>query len=786
MQMAKGETVAALYTKLGLDISSLDEDFALAGRTVNQAMGQLNHQTKKIKLETDIDIKKLDEAKDKTKILELQEQSLSKQMDIQRQKVELTSAAYRDMVAAKGADSAASNKLETRLLSERRAYSSLEAQMRKTQQAQSQSAAGGLVSSIRNKAIAGQALLPGMAGGALGMLGMAASPAGLAVGAAAAGTYAITRMIESAMSAGNSVYTLAQKMHTTNQEAARMSMMFKLAGSDANEAVPAIVRLDKSVQSAGEAGNDTTRMLQVFGVNLKDQSGNLLPVNDQLKALAVGYRNASAAGMENEYVSQVLGARGAALVPVLEQMTDLETQMSDVVTTGLLNPDDSHQLFVEWNKLKIESGQLGNAIGAALLPVAKEVMPELVDATKVLVQTINDHKESIRDIVNIFVGIAKAGAMASDKILGVADALKQVQSKGDSGSMWDKLASWGADAVKSMPMFAPFVAFSNLGGGVKTTPAATSNNSGSSQTSGDNAPESAPTKSSDQIHAELKALEDQKKLQQEQEAAAKKAAAANKEVEEQIYQATHSTLQNQLHDIDLKAEKYREEGADEVEVTRMAEAEKAKIMRDFNDNVLAQINRTWKSELQNRLDDIDREKRAWIQKGVDEVTATRWAEHEKSKARQNEALSMLRENREYLNIMRNAMAGEGSMQEKMNNARSGILMAMRRKMGIENDFTNPNELSMFSQIMNDVQPNLVPGLETSQWAQSLMQNVIPVYRGNQMTREVPGTQVNVTVSSGVVTYKGFVQDVTDAAVNKIVPAVRDVQRSQSVSYDAGA
>ena len=63
--MAKGETVAAPYTKLGLDLSSLSSDFALAGKTVDQAISRINHENKKIRIEADIDLSKLDGAKDK-------------------------------------------------------------------------------------------------------------------------------------------------------------------------------------------------------------------------------------------------------------------------------------------------------------------------------------------------------------------------------------------------------------------------------------------------------------------------------------------------------------------------------------------------------------------------------------------------------------------------------------------------------------------------------------------------------------------------------------------------
>jgi hypothetical protein len=811
--MAKGEPIASLYAKLGLDVSELQSDFALADKTVNEAMAKLNHEKKTIKLKTDIDLNGIDEATGKTQRLAVQERGLTQQLDIQRQKVQIMTAAYREVTAAKGADSAASARMETRLLNEQRAYTSLQQQIRRTRAEQTAEASGagraatsaggvgGLLSSIS----AGQAALAGGASGALGMMGAVRGRLAVGLGTVAGG-FGLMQLTQGAMTAGNNIYTLAQKMHTTNAEAAQMSMVFRLAGADANAAVPAIIRLDRSVQSAGAAGNETTRLLQVFGVNLRDANGQLLPVNQQLMALAQGYRNASAAGMENEYVSQVLGARGAALVPVLEQMTELQERAATIKTSGLLNPDDSHQLYIEWNNMKIEAGQLGTAVGAALMPVANELMPEITAAVKDFIQGVQDNKEDIKSLGKVLIDISKL------TFEGIGDLAKLLNSVGINGKNADTVlqhvlrdinaikgaksavasssaADFGLDLMEAEPIAAPFVWMHQMFGSgsksaasdeaLKDSSLDVTLKTGEYQGPKDTAPQNRPTagddqtsKNAEQIKQELAAMEN-----------AKQVAAANKEVQDEMYGATHSMLQKQLHDIDEKARRYREEGADEASVTAMVEAEKSKIMQDFNDNTLGQINRVWKSELQNRLDDIDRERRAWIQKGVDEVTATRWAEHEKTRARQNEALAMFRENREYLNILRNAMAGPGTADQRISNARMGILMAMRRKMGIENDMTNPEEVGRFSDVMHWAQENLVPGMEMDASARALTQSAVRVYRGNTMTREIPGFSQNITIEGGVFVDRGTISKLADAVGERTKTAYTDATRLQQYTYN---
>lgn len=771
--MAKGETVAALYTKLGLDLSSLSSDFALAGKTVDQAISRINHENKKIRIEADIDLSKLDGAKDKARSIDTREQALIRQLDLQRQKIRLVAAAYREMVQAKGADSAASARLETRLLNERKAYANLEVQLRAVRKERSAqtSIAGRMVNSVANGAGAMSVLAQGA--GDLGLLGFMSGPIGKAAGVTTAVSAGLIAMARSAMTAGNNIYGLAQRMHTTNAEAARMNMVFKLAGADARAAVPAIIRLDKAIQSAGEDGNDTTRLLSAFGVVMKDSAGNLLPVNQQLTALAKGYRNAAAAGLESEFVSQLLGARGAELVPVLKDMAELQERAAKIPTTGLLNPDEAHRMNMEWNEMKVSMGQLSGAIGAAFMPVVSDLMPDINEAIETLVKSIKDNKSDIESVVKT---IGSIGGVAVDacKFAGEAFDGLGINMK-NAGAVANFVKAEIKDCRETLADMKETLGDTALADGISRL---------WNWAMADYMPKDAEkhkeqeAKKSD---APQSAEETRRKVE-EAMAKAKKAASGGAGLTDEIYKLTHSDLENQLHDIDLKAEKLKSEGAKEADIVRYTEAAKAKVMRDFNEGALSQINKSWKSELQNRLDDIDREKKAWIQKGVDEVTATRWAEREKTKARQQEALSMLKENRQYLEIMRQAMAGEGDTETRMNNAKMAVLMAMRKKYGIQNDMTSPEEVSRFAELMNSVKNNLVPGLETDLWAKRLGENTIPVYRGSELNRDISGFTANVTIQGGTYMDENGMKKMADNVADRIKVVYADAARRSQLAY----
>lgn len=784
--MAK-ETVTELYTKLGLDISSLESDFALAGKTVDKAMSKLNHENKKIKIETDISLAGLDEGKDRLKTLDIRAASLNRQLEIQKQKLALVAAAYREVVQEKGRDSAASARLETRLLNEKKAYANLEAQIRRTQRARTEGTAGNrMVNHIINGASAMSVIAQGASD--IGALSMLTSPAGKAIGVATAVGAGALAAAKSAMNTGNAIYELAQKMHTTNEEAAKMSLTFKMAGADANSAVPALIRLDKTLQSGGESGARMTDILSAYGVSLRDANGNLLPLNQQLLALAQGYRNAATAGIESEYVTQTLGSRGAELVPVLSQMYEIQSRMAHLPTTGLLDPDKAHEMMLSWREMQIEMNQISGSLGAALLPVVQEILPKVNDGIKEITKAIRDNKENIQSVMDILsnsgeivmdvVDICKeAFPPVTDGLKDVAGLLKDVDDglKAIKKSIEEvKEASPGLSAVSKYlptpPNMARFAKWAYRK--IKGFPE-----------------EEEKTESSkEQVPKEMQGTTQNPETTRKrvEEATRQKEKTDNTssipDISDEIYKATHNDLQNQLHDIDQRAEKLRKEGVEEAQIVAFSEAQKAKVYKDFNNNVISQIDASWKSELQNRLDNIEREKQAWIEKGVSEVKATEWAENEKGKARQNAALSALREQREYLDIVKNAMNGSGTMEERMNRARVGVLTAMREKLGISNDSLTPGLLSAFSTVMNDVQNNLVRGLETQDWARKLDQSSISVIRGSKEYHDVPGVNNTVIINGGVFENNETLKKFSDATADKFIEAYRSSTQNSLLSY----
>ena len=124
-----GNTVGGLYMRLGLSLDGLQSGFIAAEKTVQQNIARLNRESNLVKIRADIEMTGLDAVKDKTRLLEVQEQSLTRQLELQRDKLALVSAAYQE--AAKNKNTAATQKLETSMERERLAVARLEAELKK-------------------------------------------------------------------------------------------------------------------------------------------------------------------------------------------------------------------------------------------------------------------------------------------------------------------------------------------------------------------------------------------------------------------------------------------------------------------------------------------------------------------------------------------------------------------------------------------------------------------------------------------------------------------------------
>lgn len=429
----KGQTVDELFIGLGLDISQLQIDFQTANTTVSNAIKRLNQESNQIKIKSSIDTAGLQGAEQELDVLKRKEQELNDLLTRQKQILAIRDAAYKQNVAKNGEDSSSARGSLTAVLKQQAAVAKLESQLKANQSRQKEltpvdntdhSKVGTVLSGIATASAKAKEGVDSVTG-AYGSL--SSKMAGMM--AVATTGYGLFNITQSAMEAGDNLYKLSNRLHLTTGEASKLSKLFSVSGTNIQGVIPFFSQLDKSVLSSKNGMNSTTLALMKFGVSLKDSSGNLLPINKQLDNLAAGYKKAADAGKEEEFTAEVLGRRGAELVPLLEDYTDNLQVANSIEATGLLNPEEAHKLSLEWKVMKAEAGQLELAFGSAMIPIAREVMPEVTKGMKDLVSYIKDNKDDIKSAIEGWgAALAEVGKIAGSVAVAVGKLGKDMGS----------------------------------------------------------------------------------------------------------------------------------------------------------------------------------------------------------------------------------------------------------------------------------------------------------------------------------------------------------------------
>lgn len=438
--MAKsGETVENLYVSLGLDISELTSDFVAADATVNQALARLNRESNAIKLKAEIDINGLDNIKDAEQIARIQMDALNKQIALQSDRVKLATAAWKQMVQTKGEQSKAAQAANTAMLREQATLSRLTKQMREYSQA-SQNAA-------KNTPLQGYNTIKGNIGNVqniisnmtastdtaitqtlslIGELPSAWAAAGVAIAASplisVATQKGIIELARPAADAAANIKDVADLLRISNEEAAKFSKMMTLGGADAMTAAAAIARLDKSILSAGAEGNATTKMLEMFGAKLTDNTGKLLPFNQQLQQLAQGYKNA---GLSEDFLLQTLGSKGLNLAPILRDFDALQERVKNIHGTGLVDIEQADRVSKKIAEMDMQMAQLKGTVSQAMIPIAEELLPDFIKNLQDVADWTNQNKDAIK-----LYGVAAGDALAApmQAAMALKDALSELKA----------------------------------------------------------------------------------------------------------------------------------------------------------------------------------------------------------------------------------------------------------------------------------------------------------------------------------------------------------------------
>lgn len=924
--MAKGENADFSLT-IGLNLDDLFQGMDEANTTISQAISRINSENKQVKLKADIS--ELKAGSDEAKRQAIQMQALTRQIELQTAKLRLLGQARQSAYRDTGENSRLSRAADTRYLQQAKYLAQLQAQLTKLQATANK---GGVFGKLNEEASKAKAGITSLSGAYSKFTGMFA--AGMGIAMTGAGLFNITN---SAMQAGESIYKLSTRLHLSTAEASKLNTVFKLAGTDIQSIIPYFSQLDKSVMSSANGLNTQTIALMKYGIQLKDAQGNLLPLNEQLDQLAKGYQKAANSGNLEEFQAEVLGRRGASLVPLLDNYSAYMEAANSVANTGMLDPKEAHELNIEYYKMQIQASKLSNAFGSAMIPIAKEIMPEVTASVKELVEYIKSNKDEITDDIKAFgsalkwvgenaASVAKsvhtmvssmeqsdtgknmrananmfnyeqnvidanglgglrtygkvtfgllgaylgriggvkgaalggaAGAWLGNGVMtnitrgaaglqgtweGMKDryndkrylngenveigAMGDLASKALNGgkldtSAWDKYKLSTDNVKKSLTdlnhvssMFDQKQKDTSQSLG-KNTEAQNANSQAAKENANaqkqaaeamkwratvagqlsekiyalthndvENAQHAMWTevekaqasgvpqdlinkyigaqsakinadkfrnvtapmaeafqndfqKQLSQIDLQKKAFEKAGATVEEAEAwAAQRTQQAYQDREDNVLgpmgQAFKTDLQNQLDDIDRQKRNYIKQGASDEYADAWAQKRKEQVNAEWDNQVASQIDSIWQSSIQKRLSEIDREKKAWVQKGLDEVKATKWAEESKRQAMQETAQNMFTSQKKYYDVWKKA-GGMNSGQAGVN----AIMDEMRKEKGIPKDaFTTPGEIKAFEAAMKAANDNLIPIISDGTY-KGVKAAMVEVLSGNKPTNVLP-------------------------------------------------
>ena len=501
-----------------------------------------------------------------------------------------------------------------------------------------------------------------------------------------------------------------------------------------------ITGLDKRLNDAGKTGEEAREKLAKFGVSLQDEEGRLVGYNEQLKRLAEGYQTAQAAGMGSEYISS-LGAGADALRDVLgnyEQIEQTRARMG-----SLFDAKDAEEFVAQSKALDDQMKELGLsidqikvAIGAAFLPFVVDIAPKVAEAVNSLSASFGEMSESIRK------------------------RYKNLRYQfGYTRAEYD--AAMREEAEKE-------------------------------------------AKAAEE--AERKKAEAREKIREKElDAYADRLVKFNDTIQASLDSSLNTDIDNKLAAIDRQAEKYKKEleamtkkfhAESDVDslalIDKNAQAQKDKAVREFSAQTAAYLDNIYETSLQKRLNQIEREKQAWIQKGLDEVKATEAAERQKAEAQRNAAMQILKSQREQFKAYQRG--GEEALRRTY----------MRQNGLTEADLhIKPEDVEAFQQAQKSMLENLLPyfspdadlyrALDRDREAgnviragdgpwQTLTEVLEKMNSGGSPAQQPRPIEVSVNIENAVTQDNEGMRILADAVADKITPAIENAIGSDENAY----
>ena len=696
------QDTGGLFLSLGLDVSDLETGFIAAERTVRENMARLSRESNLIRLRAEVEIGNLDEVADAEQILTIRTEALNRQMAIQRDRIRLAEAAYSDLVERHGEEAVVSQRAAAALERERLTLQRFENELRGLNETADDSTA-----SLEDLSDTAPVLSRGMA---MATASVAALGAAMAVATEASAilledfrelqnqSYELNMSLNDTENflrqlslAGGDIGDfegyirgISDAFVKGESDAPETIALSKYGANlvDANGRLKDFKELTEEVyqawQKADEAG-EGIEFLQLTGGEsgirdaiqffrrYEESKKNAEKIYDagldaeEMHKLDVNFR------LLEEQTEEFKDALTNAFAPAMIQGAE---KLFEILNSGTEFISENKEEFQKWGFIAEE------AISTVLSPLGslKEILSEINQPSdNVIFGALKNGVKGVGE--NLMLGTPFKFLKDFGAFDGIIERAEQKQKE------YNESIQEGTQEQKD---FSEAVDSSTVSMGEFRREEEKLLQSEKNKILDDNVLSQYNAKRIKQWREDLedirleqdfkddeyalalaendleyrRALETPNYLSNEEKIALQELYAAKAEQIEQDKEdrleeirktanAQFKTeLEKRLEGIDEERDAWISAGMAEAEATELAERQKAEAIENLNEEAAESLDSIWQTELEKRLSQIEREKQAWIQKGVDEVKATQWAEQAKADAQRNAAMNVIRQQAE--------------------------------------------------------------------------------------------------------------------------------------------
>lgn len=376
--MAVDNSVGGLYIRLGLSLSELETGFITASQTVAANISRLNREADLIRLRAEVEIAGLDEVDDAERILQIRADALNQRMAIQRDRVMLLEAAYRDVVNVHGETSVAAQRAAVRLERERLSLANLERELRNLSETQEET--NGVLGELTN-------MLPTIPT-KLQAVGMAFAAVTAGVGAAGAAT---KELLDEFRELQNQSYELDMPFEKTRD----FLRQLKLGGGDIGD-FEGYIRGITDAYVKGEYDDPEFVALRKYGAVITDATGRLKDFKDLTEEVYQAWLKADAAGEGIEFLQLTGGEAGVR--DAIQYFTRLKEAREDAakIFTAKIDDKELHELDRTMKLVEEQAGELQKAFGGIFTPAMQAAGEKSFQLFHDGTQFLEENKDAIQ------------------------------------------------------------------------------------------------------------------------------------------------------------------------------------------------------------------------------------------------------------------------------------------------------------------------------------------------------------------------------------------------------